>query len=170
MPRGTQVSASSLIRFRLRGFHTLWRRFPAGFIVFGDAIASFNPIYGQGMTVASCQALALREALQGGAAGLAKRFFRLADKAIDTPWRLAVGADLALPQVQGKRPPGLSLINGYVAQVQRAAVDDPVVAAAFLRVVHMLAGPPSLLAPGILWRVLRHRPAGRAQPVAAAQA
>ena len=146
------------------------RHFPDGFIVFGDAIASFNPIYGQGMTVASCQALALREALQGGMTGLAQRFFRAADKAIATPWALAVGGDLALPQVQGKRPPGLSLINGFVAKVQRAAVDDPALAAAFLRVLHMLAGPTSLLAPGILWRLLRHRPASSARPVAAAQA
>ena len=31
VPRGTQVPASSWLRFRLRGFHTLWPAFPGRF-------------------------------------------------------------------------------------------------------------------------------------------
>ena len=131
------------------------RRFPRGYLAMGDALASFNPIYGQGMTVAASEALALRAALAGGLDGLARRYFKAAAHVIDTPWQLAVGGDLALPQVPGPRPFPVKLINAYVARVQRVAVHDAVVAAAFVQVMHMLAPPPSLLAPALVWRVWR---------------
>jgi len=131
-------------------------RFPLGYLVMGDALASFNPIYGQGMTVAACEALSLREALSHGMSDLARRYFKATAKVIDIPWQLAVGGDLALPSVVGPRSFVLKLINAYVARVQRAAVEDPVVAAAFVRVMHMLAAPPSLFAPSVVRGVLRH--------------
>jgi 2-polyprenyl-6-methoxyphenol hydroxylase-like FAD-dependent oxidoreductase len=133
------------------------RRFPADYLAMGDSLASFNPIYGQGMTVAACEALALRAALAKGLDGLAPRFFRAAAQVIDMPWQLAVGGDLALPQVPGPRPFPLKLINAYVARVQRVAVHDAVVAAAFVKVMHMLAPPPSLFAPALMWRVWQGR-------------
>ena len=131
------------------------RHFPSGYLVMGDALASFNPIYGQGMTVAASEALALRASLAKGLDGLAPRFFKAAAHVIDAPWELAVGGDLALPQVPGPRPFPLKLINAYVARLQRVAVHDAVVAAAFVKVMHMLAPPPSLFAPAVLWRVWR---------------
>ena len=131
------------------------RRFPQGYLAMGDALASFNPIYGQGMTVAASEALALRAALAKGLDGLAPRFFKAAAHVIDAPWQLAVGGDLALPQVPGPRPFPVKLINAYVARVQRVAVHDAVVATAFVKVMHMLAPPPSLFAPAVVWRVWR---------------
>ena len=133
------------------------RKFPDGLLVMGDALASFNPIYGQGMTVAACEALALRDALTGAADRRAVRYFAATAKIIDVPWQMAVGGDLALPQVPGPRPFPVRLINAYIGRVQKAAVDDPVVAAAFVRVMHLLAPPPTLMAPALIWRVLRHR-------------
>jgi 2-polyprenyl-6-methoxyphenol hydroxylase-like FAD-dependent oxidoreductase len=120
----------------------------------GDALTSFNPIYGQGMTVAACEALALREALAAGSAGLAARFFRAAARVIDIPWQLAVGGDLSISSVPGPRPLPVRVINAYIARLYRAARHDAVVSLAFLRVVHMLDKPESLFAPRVLWRVL----------------
>jgi 2-polyprenyl-6-methoxyphenol hydroxylase-like FAD-dependent oxidoreductase len=129
------------------------RRFPAGLLVFGDAICSFNPAYGQGMTVAALQALALDRCLRRGADGLAQRYFRAAAKPIGVAWQLAVGGDLSLPEVEGVRPLSMRLINKYVDRVQAAAETDAVIAERFLRVAGFRDQPATLLHPSVMLRV-----------------
>jgi len=131
------------------------RRLPEGLLAMGDSITSFNPIYGQGMTVAACEALVLRQQLSRGLAGLGQRLFRAAAKVIDIPWQLAVGGDLSIDAVPDPRPLPLRIVNAYVARIYRVAPHDPVVSLGFQRVVHMLDQPAALFAPRILWRVLR---------------
>jgi 2-polyprenyl-6-methoxyphenol hydroxylase-like FAD-dependent oxidoreductase len=128
--------------------------FPEGLLAMGDALTSFNPIYGQGMTVAACEALALRRELARGTQGLARRFFRAAAREIDVPWQLAVGGDLSLDSVPGPRPLPVRIVNAYIARLFRVAPHDAVVSNAFQRVVHMLDRPERLFAPRVLWRVL----------------
>ncbi len=133
-------------------------RLPEGFVVVGDALCSFNPVYGQGMTVAALEALALRDELArtgSGMDGLSRRFQRRAAKIVDVPWSLAAGEDLRYPQVEGPRLPSQRLINRYTARVHRATAVDEVVMTAFLKVMHFLAPPASLFAPRILWRAWR---------------
>ena len=130
------------------------RRFPRGYLLLGDALASFNPIYGQGMSAAACQAIALDTTLAAGDRNLARRFFRAAAKVIDVPWQLAVSSDLALPNVPGPRPLRMRIVNAYIARLQRAATHDPKVSAAFIRVIHLVAPPASLFAPWIFLRVM----------------
>ena len=91
----------------------------------GDAICSFNPIYGQGMTVAALQALALRDHLQAGSARRSRRVLRALARAIDAPWELAIGADLAVPEVDGRRTPRRRIAGAYVSRLQAAAARDP---------------------------------------------
>jgi 2-polyprenyl-6-methoxyphenol hydroxylase-like FAD-dependent oxidoreductase len=129
------------------------RRFPAGLLVFGDAICSFNPIYGQGMTVAALEALALDRCLRRGQGNLAARFFRAAAKPIGVAWQLAVGGDLALPEIEGPRPLSMRLVNKYVDRVQAAAETNLSVAADFLKVAGFSSPPASLFAPSVAFRV-----------------
>jgi 2-polyprenyl-6-methoxyphenol hydroxylase-like FAD-dependent oxidoreductase len=129
------------------------RRFPAGLLVVGDAICSFNPIYGQGMTVAALQAQALHQCLQRGANGLAQRYFRAAAKPIGVAWRFAVGGDLNLPEVEGARPLSLRLTNRYVDRLQAAAESDLAVAEQFMKVVALVDPPTRLLKPQMMIRV-----------------
>jgi 2-polyprenyl-6-methoxyphenol hydroxylase-like FAD-dependent oxidoreductase len=142
-------------------------RFPDGLLVIGDAITSFNPLYGQGMSVAALEATELRRCLQRGEHRLAQRFFRAARKVVNPAWDLAVGGDLALPEVPGHRPPMLRITNAYVERLLRVAERDPIVAAAFGDVSDLLAPPQHIVAPRILWRVLRGNL--RRAPVAATE-
>jgi 2-polyprenyl-6-methoxyphenol hydroxylase-like FAD-dependent oxidoreductase len=132
-------------------------RLPAGLLVVGDAVCSFNPIYAQGMTVAAIEAVALRRCLERGDRDLARRFFRTACPAIDHAWQMATGADLAMPWIDGPRPRRVRAINAYMARLLAVAEHDAVVARAFMHATAMLATPPSLLRPAIALRVLRAR-------------
>jgi hypothetical protein len=147
------------------------RRFPAGLLVIGDAICSFNPIYGgQGMTVAALQAQALRECLQSGTNELTRRYFHAAAKPIGVAWRFAVGADLSLPEVEGPRPLPLRLANRYVDRLHTAAESDLVVAEQFTKVVALVDPPTRLLQPQMMIRIAAANLCGRErrQPAMAA--
>jgi 2-polyprenyl-6-methoxyphenol hydroxylase-like FAD-dependent oxidoreductase len=147
-----------------------WRRydrmrsFPEGLLVFGDAICSFNPIFGQGMTVAAREALALQRCLAAGDdAGLARRFFAATAREIAIPWEIAASSDLRMPAVTGRRTLKIRLTNRYLPHYFRAAEHDDALGLAFLSVVNLLARPESLLTPARLARVgstlRRHRDA-----------
>lgn len=133
-----------------------WRRYdklarlPAGLLVFADAICSFNPIYGQGMTVAALEAEVLRDCLRRGDRNLPGRFYGKSSKKIRVAWRTAVGSDLMLPQVPGRRPLSVRVMNSYMDRVLTAAETDSLVAQQFFRVVQMLDGPSALIRPHIV--------------------
>ena len=130
------------------------KRFPNGFLVFGDAICSFNPIYGQGMSVAALQAEALCETLEQKVRHPGKHFFKKAAKVIDNPWKIAVGSDLKMPETVGLRSPGARIVNNYIANVHKHAHADATTAIAFTRVSQLLASPATLMRPGLAARVL----------------
>jgi 2-polyprenyl-6-methoxyphenol hydroxylase-like FAD-dependent oxidoreductase len=133
------------------------RRLPTGLLVVGDAVCSFNPIYGQGMTVAAIEALVLRDCLRHSDKNLTRRFFRSSAKAIRVAWQSAVGSDLALPEVDGTVPLSMRLSNAYLEQVMSAAESDPVVMLQLLRVIGMIDPPTRFFAPSFVLRVLRGR-------------
>jgi 2-polyprenyl-6-methoxyphenol hydroxylase-like FAD-dependent oxidoreductase len=153
---GAAEPLTEVCRFRYP--ESRWRRydqmprFPAGLLVLGDAICSFNPIYGQGMTVAALEALALQRCLRRGEDDLARRYFRAAAKPIGVAWRFAVGGDLNLPEVEGPRPLSLRLTNRYVDRLQTAAESDIVVAEQFTKVVALIDQPTRLLHPKMMLR------------------
>ena len=140
-----------------RRLYERMKRFPDGYLVIGDAVCSFNPVYGQGMSVAALEAQALDDELTQGIQGLAARFYRRARKIVDIPWAIAAGEDLRIPQVEGKRPLGFAISGRYLERLHVVAAEDRVVCRAFMEVLNLLASPTSLLSPPIAWRVLRPR-------------
>lgn len=138
-----------------RRYETL-DRFPEGLLVLGDAIASFNPIYGQGMSVAALEALELHHSLAAdGREELTERYFdRIADT-VDMAWNLAVGSDHQFPQTEGPKPRGSDILNWYLSRFLRKAQTDATLSDAFLRVQMMEKPPTSLLHPAMMWRVFK---------------
>ena len=132
-------------------------RFPDGLVVTGDAVASFNPVYGQGMSVAALDALALHHELPNGIDGLGPRVFDRIDQIVHEAWRTAVGNDFLFEQTTGPKPFATDLLNRYAARLVARAHDDGVLTEALLRVFRLERSATSLLQPRILWRVLRPR-------------
>lgn len=133
------------------------RHSPAGFVVLGDAICSFNPVYGQGMSAAALQARALGRAVErhGPASpALPGDFYRRAAKVVGVPWRIAAGADFADPRTSGTRPLGTDLLHRYIAKVVQACHTSVPVTRRVLRVQNLLARPGSLMTPATAVRVL----------------
>lgn len=137
------------------------RRFPGGLLPIGDAVCSLNPVYGQGMTVAALQALALREHVRRDGTAEPRRWSHRVARIVDAPWDMVVGGDLAFPEVDGPRTAKVRLLGAYIDRLHAAAAQDPRLAVAFTRVMALVDPPTSLLRPGTAARVLR---AGRPAP------
>ncbi|MFN8541440.1 MAG: hypothetical protein U0232_28690 [Thermomicrobiales bacterium] len=137
-----------------RRYYERLKRVPANFVAMGDAVCSFNPIFGQGMTVAAMEAGQLDSWLRSDRARDPRRFFKGIAKYVDVAWMLAVGEDFRYAQVTGPKSPETDIVNAYSARLHRVSTHDPVVLTAFIKVAHLMAPPTSLFHPRIVARVL----------------
>jgi 2-polyprenyl-6-methoxyphenol hydroxylase-like FAD-dependent oxidoreductase len=138
---------------------------PHGFVVMGDAACAFNPIYGQGMTVAAISALALDQCLRDDPPDLERRFQRHVARSGAGAWLIATGEDLRYRETEAP-PTRLStrLINAYVDRVVAAANVDRRVCASLLDVLALSSAPVSLFSPAVLARVTAGRVRAAARP------
>ena len=133
-------------------------RHPDHFIVIGDAYCGFNPIYGQGMSVAAMEAQALDKLLHAkGAAHLEPaEFYGVLANIVENVWLMATGEDLRYPGTEGDRPGLLArLVQKYIDRVIAVLPLDEEVGTAFIKVNNLLEPPQSLMHPRIMARVLR---------------
>ena len=161
----TDLQPSHFPASRRRRYDKL-RAFPPGLLALGDSIASFNPMYGQGMSVAALEAVVLRDQLGRGRLD-ARKFFAKAHRIEDVAWKISTGGDLRYEQVEGKRTPDMKVMNGYLDRLTAGARTDPKLARQFLLVAGFIKRPESFFKPSIVWRVLTARRPRRAQPAAA---
>jgi 2-polyprenyl-6-methoxyphenol hydroxylase-like FAD-dependent oxidoreductase len=134
------------------------RRFPIGWALLGDAVCSYDPIYGQGMTSAALQAEALGKALDrigSVSRPFARAYFRAAGRIVTTPWSIAVGGDFAYAGTSGHKPFGTDVLNHYMDRVIKAGQVDAHVVIRLNEVVSLVRNPQTLLSPGFALRVLR---------------
>jgi 2-polyprenyl-6-methoxyphenol hydroxylase-like FAD-dependent oxidoreductase len=132
-------------------------RFPDGLLVIGDGVCAFNPVYGQGMTVAAMEAVALAEHLDHGPVRPIQ-FFKELKPIVDVPWDISAGGDLAFPGVEGKRTAKVRMGNRYISRLHSAAQRDGRFTKAFFRVAGLVDPPQALMRPSLMfgiWRTLR---------------
>ncbi|CAM4048121.1 FAD-binding monooxygenase [Nocardia ninae] len=134
----------------LRRHYQRMTDFPAGLLVLGDAVCSFNPVYGHGMSVAAMGARVLRRHLGAGRPDAAAFFAELAAEVVDGVWEMAITSDLSLPGVPGERPAELMQIIEHVGHLQDAAHENAEVAIACLRVFGLVDPLPALMDPALL--------------------
>lgn len=136
-------------------------RWPARLVVVGDAFCGFNPIYGQGMSVAAMSAVALGDVIDraGGALDtVAKPALQAVSRVIDGAWLLATSSDLQWPETVGgaeTASPVDRLSRWYIDKLLDAVPADPRVRMAFNEVNQLVKPAGSLFAPGVVLRVLR---------------
>ncbi len=140
---------------RWRRYHKL-ERFPSGILPFGDAVASFNPTFGQGMTMTSLQAGHLRRVLESPGADLAREFNAATAKSTFPVWTMNAIGDLVLHRASGPTPWWYGPVGGLFDQFLGAAETDPVLAEWFLRRFSLLDSLYMIPSMRLVGRTIRH--------------
>lgn len=134
-------------RYRFPG--STWRHFeklddlPRGILPLGDSMCRFNPVFGQGMSVAAREAHMLHQLL--GDLGdvpdpygtLTESYFAELPALLETPWSTAV-LDLIYPKTTGERPPNFAQTLRFGAALFALAARDAEVHKLMNEVTHLV--------------------------------
>ncbi len=158
----SSISSYRRTENRLRHYDQL-ARFPDGIVALGDAVCAFNPVYGQGMTVAAMGAVTLETCIKerlsqpdNDLSGLSQQFQKQLAQVVAMPWTMAIGEDFRWPTTQGGKPDWATrLMHRYLDQMGMVAIDRPEVFQTFVEVMHMLKPPTALFQPSIVAEVLK---------------
>ena len=136
---------------------------PDNFLLLGDAVCAFNPVYGQGMTIASLGALTLQKNLieqrrlhpDGNLIGLSRRFQKQLAKVNEAPWLMATGEDYRYRETEGGAPTAMTrFMHRYMDQVIQLSTHSVTVRRVLMRAFNILVPPTALFHPQVLFRVL----------------
>jgi 2-polyprenyl-6-methoxyphenol hydroxylase-like FAD-dependent oxidoreductase len=154
----TPISSYRATENRLRHYERL-KTWPERFLVMGDAVCAFNPVYGQGMTTAALAAENLRECLMEQSStlnGLARRFQKRLAQINTAPWMLATSEDLRYGGTEGAvASRSTKFMHNYIARVLCSATRNSSVRKRFLEVQGMLRGPKTIFRPSVVVQVLK---------------
>lgn len=149
--------------------YSRWRHYekmsfhPRGLVVVGDAVSSFNPIYGQGMTVAALDAQTLGEWLKNDKHNHKALAQDIAAN-VQHAWDISVGADFAFPNTIGPKAFGVDFVNWYFKRFTKLAPYNPELTRLFFEVTHLLKKPHALFQPRIIAQVLLGRQRNKNNP------
>ena len=134
---------------------------PQGFLVTGDAICSFNPIYGQGMTAAVIASETLAKTIQQSNAASVSWTKQAQRKIVNTyraAWTISTNEDLRWPATEGSKAGfALRAMHRFSDLIGVAATHDQCVAYTYIKVLHMTATPAALLTPWMIARIFKAR-------------
>lgn len=135
---------------RFKTPESFWRKyesmadFPEGFVPIGDAVAGFNPIFGQGMSVAAVEAerlgLLLDERAESGRGldGLREEALPGISASIAEAWEGPATIDYLYDSTVGERPVDYPIRRAVFFAMQEMAEEDPVLRQLQFEVGNML--------------------------------
>ncbi|MFI8206682.1 NAD(P)/FAD-dependent oxidoreductase [Streptomyces sp. NPDC085937] len=154
-----------------RRYYEKMKAWPDGYLVLGDAIASYNPVYGHGLTVAAQCAIAVRDVLRSTnltAPGTARSLQCAASKPVAAAWDLAVGQDALYPGAADTPPTAVErFLAGYVDRCVETGASNPRALGALLDVMSLEKPPTRLFSPDMVWPMFfgRKKPLLSAAPL-----
>ncbi len=126
------------------------QRFPDRLVPIGDTVSVFNPVYGQGMSVASLHAEQLRDLLdtlvEEGATldGVSRKALPRIASMTEWAWSMTEPVDLIYEKTKGVRPEGFADRIAFSKVIRNSLGDHPELQDVFMAVMNLLA-PPEVL-------------------------
>jgi 2-polyprenyl-6-methoxyphenol hydroxylase-like FAD-dependent oxidoreductase len=129
--------------------------FPERLVVVGDAIASFNPIYGHGISIAALESLMLHEILrEGKLRKIGPRFFDQIQPLLDVAWLIAAGNNENHSMITSPKALWSEAMMWYLIRVMKGAHTDGDLREILVRVLTLETPPMELMKPHTIWRTI----------------
>ncbi|WP_028782310.1 NAD(P)/FAD-dependent oxidoreductase [Thalassobacillus devorans] len=131
---------------------------PNGLLMIGDTICRIDPFFGQGMSIAVLEALALENLLTDQNSSnqqIIEKFHEETGKIISPIWNMVITEDFRYPDTVGKKPAGLLIQQWYAKNIFLLSSENKYVYQSFIRVMHLLGPTSALMRPGIVKSVLK---------------
>ncbi|HEV8029234.1 MAG TPA: FAD-binding protein [Stellaceae bacterium] len=139
--------------------YDLLRHMPEGLIALGDAVCVLDPLFGQGMTVAARQALALGDFFAHQSSRVGRGAWSALERQIvrqtNLPWLLTSSEAFRYADAEGRRSPLFRPLQWYAAKVFELSASDPRVYRAFMGLMHLVEPLSSVFRPRLALAVLR---------------
>lgn len=148
------------VSYQVRRQFEKTKNMPAGFLVIGDAHTRFDPIYGQGMTIAAMEAMELQRCLQQSNRidkKFTQIFYARIAKIVEIPWEMTTTEIFRHPELRGDLSLKQKFQQWYTKKVYETATNNEEVYSRFARVVHLLCKPTHLFHPKVLFAILLHK-------------
>ncbi|MGG3574606.1 glutamate synthase [Bacillus gobiensis] len=149
------------VPYQVRRRFDLVKNIPDGFLIIGDAHCRFDPLFGQGMSVAAMQALELKSSLlqtKKADKGFSQSLHKKISKIIDVPWEMATTEALRHPEVKGARTFLQPYKQWYSKRVYELSASEPEIYIRLVRVMNLIRSPLHLFHPKVLFPILtNHR-------------
>ncbi|PHD47350.1 glutamate synthase [Bacillus toyonensis] len=148
------------IPYQVRRRFDLVNNVPEGLLVVGDAQCRFDPVFGQGVSVAAMEAHQLQLLLQSRKQldkTFTQQFYKKTTDIIEIPWDMTTTEISRHPQLKRELTTKQKFQLWYTKQIYRLSASDSDVYIRLVRVMNLIRSPFHLFHPKVLLAVLLNR-------------
>ncbi|MCU4767399.1 FAD-dependent oxidoreductase [Bacillus toyonensis] len=148
------------IPYQVRRRFDLVNNVPEGLLVVGDAQCRFDPVFGQGVSVAAMEAHQLQLLLQSRKQldkTFTQQFYKKTADIIEIPWDMTTTEISRHPQLKRELTTKQKFQLWYTKQIYRLSASDSDVYIRLVRVMNLIRSPFHLFHPKVLLAVLLNR-------------